>query len=110
MSTVIKLVQNDTRPSLVVNFIDKSSGEVINITGCIIRMKFRQVGETTLTATLTGSVLDGNTGLGVFHWSSSPGVLSGEAGMYEGELEIFFPDGTSQSAFDVLKFKMREEF
>jgi hypothetical protein len=37
-------------------------------------------------------------------------MLSGPAGEYEGEVEITFADGQIQTVYDVLKFKVREDF
>lgn len=110
MSTYIKLVQNDDRPSLVVTLTDEESGEPINITGCEIRLYFRLAGETALKGIIPGQVLNGATGLGIFHWSSVPDILDGEPGVYQGEIKIIFPDGTVQTAWDILKFKLREKF
>ena len=110
MSNTIKLVQNDTRPSLVITLTDEVSGQPINITGCTVLLKFRRMGETTLKGTIIGQVIDGSVGLAIYHWSSVPDILDGEPGMYQGEISIQFPDGTTQSAFDLLKFKLRAEF
>ena len=110
MSNYIKLVQNDTRPSLVITLTDEVSGQPINITGCVVLLKFRLAGETVLKGTVIGQVVDGVNGLCVFHWSTVPDILNGEPGIYQGELEIQFTDGTVQSAWDILKFKLREEF
>jgi hypothetical protein len=37
-------------------------------------------------------------------------MLQGEAGDYEGEIEITFADGQVQTVYDLLKFKIREDF
>jgi hypothetical protein len=37
-------------------------------------------------------------------------MLLGEAGDYEGEIQITFSDGTIQTVYDLLKFKLREDF
>lgn len=110
MIDYIKLVQNDTRPSLTVTLTDENTGAPINITGCTLALKFRAAGASVLTATLVGTVLSGEAGLGIFRWSSVPDVLAGAPGKYEGEVEVTFPDGTVQTGFDILKFKMRQEF
>ena len=110
MFNYIKLVQNDTRPSLVITLTDENTGQPINITGCVIRMYFRLAGEVELTGTIIGQVINGNNGLCIFHWASVPDILAGEPGVYQGEIEIEFPDTTKQTAWEILKFKMREEF
>ena len=110
MSDKIKLVQGDTRPALVCTVTDENTGDPINIVGCTCRLKFREVGATTLKATLTGTVTDGAAGEVTFYWASDPNSLSGEPGDYEGEIEIEFTDGQVQTVYDVLKFKLREDF
>jgi len=108
MADIIELVQGDTKPSLVVTLKDKKTGGVINITGATIRLKFKGIDDTELTDTLVGVVLDGAAGLGKFDWGVTS--LSGEAGVYVGEVEITFSDGSVQTVYDVLRFNMREQF
>lgn len=110
MTEKIKLVQGDTRPAIVCTLTDEVTGLAIDLTGATPRLKFRATGALTLTATVTGSVIDGPTGKCVFHPASAPEMLSGEAGDYEGEIEILFADGQIQTVYDVLKFKLREDF
>ena len=73
-------------------------------------LKFRAVGATALTATVTGIVIDGPNGKLVFYPAMAPEMLSGEAGDYEGEIQITFADGTIQTVYDLLKFKVRADF
>ena len=126
MAEKIKLVQGDTRPALVVSLTDENSGAPLGIDGSTCRMYFRAVGETTLIATLSGNLLPGRvTDVGTldfeppyalsgsggrvqFSWHD--GDLNQPAGEYEGEIEITYPDGTIQTVYDKLKFKLREEF
>lgn len=110
MSEKIKLVQGDTRPALVVTLTDDTTGDPIAITGATVRLKFREVGSDTLRTTITGTVSDGPNGVVAFHWASQPTALDGNAGDYEGEIEITFADGQIQTVYDVLKFKLREDF
>jgi len=106
----IKLVQGDTRPAIVVTLTDDTTGAAINITGATVVMRFRAVGSSTLQATITGSVTDGAAGQCAFYPASAPEMLTGDAGDYEGEISVTFADSTVQTVYDVLKFKMREDF
>jgi len=106
----IKLVKDDTRPALVCNITDDTTGGVIVLTGATVVLKFRALGSTTLQATVTGSVTDGPNGQVTFYPASNPAMLQGDAGDYEGEIEITFADGTVQTVYDVLKFKVRADF
>jgi hypothetical protein len=110
MAEKIKLVQGDTRPAIVVTLTDDITGEAINITGASVVMRFRAVGSATLQATVTGSVTNGSAGQCAFYPASAPQMLTGDAGDYEGEIEITFSDNTKQTVYDVIKFKMREDF
>jgi hypothetical protein len=110
MTEKIKLVQGDTRPALVCTITDDTTGAVIDITGATVLLKFRAAGATVLTATVTGTVTDGLAGQVVFYPSSAPEMLQGEPGDYEGEIEITFSGGQIQTVYDVLRFKVRQEF
>lgn len=110
MAEKIKLVQGDTRPAIVCTITDDTTGAPINITGCTVRLKFRAAGATVLTATITGSVTNGPSGQVVFFPASDPAMLQGAPGDYEGEIEITFVDTTVQTVYDLLKFKVREDF
>jgi hypothetical protein len=110
MAEKIRLVQGDTRPSLVTTLTDSTTGAAINITGATVRLKFRAVGATTLKSTLTGTVTNGAAGTVVFDWSDDPTSLDGDPGDYEGEIEVTFADSTIQTVYDLLKFKLRQDF
>lgn len=131
MAERIKLVQGDTRPSIVVQLSDSSTGSPIDLTETsVILMKFRKEGETALTATLTGELVPGTeiedtdgevtydapydvNGVGGrvrFNWLDEPTALDGEPGNYEAEVEMTFLDGSVQTSYDTLKFKLREDF
>lgn len=110
MAEKIKLVQGDTRPAIVCTLTDSSTGAAIDITGAVPRLKFRLAGETALTATVVGSVTDGAAGKCVFYPASAPEMLQGAAGDYEGEIEVTFSDDQVQTVYELLKFKIREDF
>lgn len=110
MTDKIKLVQGDTRPAIVCTITDETTGDAVNITGATVVLKFRPVGSSTLQATVTGTVTSGSTGQVAFYPASAPEMLTGDAGDYEGEIEITFGDGQIQTVYDLLKFKIREDF
>lgn len=110
MAEKIRLVQGDTLPALVCTITDDTTGEAINITGATPRLKFRAAGASALTATVTGYVTDGGNGVCAFYPATAPEMLQGEPGDYEGEIEITFADGQIQTVYDLLKFKVREDF
>lgn len=126
MAEKIKLVQGDTRPALVVSLTDQNSGAPLGINGATCRLYFRALGDTTVLVALVGVTipgivladgtlnfnapynLSGSGGRVQFNWGSTD--LDQEAGDYEGEIEVTFPDGTVQTVYDKLKFKLREQF
>lgn len=110
MAEKIKLVQGDTRPALIITLTDETTGNPIAISGATPVLKFRAVGSTTTLSTITGVVTDGVNGVVAFYWASQPTSLNVAAGEYEGEIEITFGDGQVQTVYDLLKFKVREDF
>lgn len=110
MADKIKLVQGDTKPALICTITDEGTGNPISIGQATVRLKFRAAGSDVLTSTITGVVLDGPNGVVGFYWSTAPTSLAGDAGDYEGEIEITFSDGTVQTVYELLKFKLRQEF
>lgn len=110
MAEKIKLVQGDTKPALVCSITDETTGNAISLTGATVRLKFRAAGATELTATVVGAVTDAAAGQVAFYPASAPEMLQGEPGDYEGEIEITFADSTVQTVYDLLKFKVREDF
>ncbi len=110
MAEKIKLVQGDTRPALTCTITDDTTGAAVDISGATIVLKFRAAGATTLTATVSGTVSNGPAGQVVFYPASSPEMLQGEPGDYEGEIEITYADSQVQTVYDLLKFKVREDF
>lgn len=110
MTEKIKLVQGDTRPALVCTITDDTTGAAVNIAGATAVLKFRAAGATSLTASVPGSVTDGANGIVAFYPASTPEMLQGAAGDYEGEIELTFGDGQVQTVYDVLKFRVREDF
>lgn len=110
MAEKIRLVQGDTRPALVVTITDDTTGDPISLAGATPRLKFRAAGASTLTATVIGSVTNAANGECAFYPASAPQMLQGDPGDYEGEIEITFADGQIQTVYDLLKFKIREDF
>lgn len=108
--SVIKLVQGDTRPALVCQLTDETTGDAIPLNGATCHLKFRKYGATTLQANLLGTVTDAANGIVEFYWASDPLSLSGDPGQYEGEIEVIFSDGQIQTVFDKLQFLLREDF
>lgn len=110
MTEKIKLVQGDTRPAIVCTITDETTGLPIALTDATVVMRFRASGSTTLTAIVSGAVTDAANGVVAFYPASAPEMLQGAAGDYEGEIEITFSDSQIQTIYDLLKFRVREDF
>ena len=130
MAEKIYLVQGDSRPDVICELSDQKTGDPVAIDGATARMKFRKVGVTTTLTTLTGTLLpgvtvvaaDGTSSVSVdapynvagaggrvqFVWGATD--LNIDAGDYEGEIEVTFSNNKIQTVYDVLKFKVREDF
>lgn len=110
MADVIKLVQSDNLPEITLTLTDSSTGEVIDVSSSTttVNVRFRAVGDTTVLAVLPClNVTDGSDGKVKFYFPGS--TLDVPGGTYEGEIEINF-NGLKQTVYDVLKFKVREDF
>lgn len=108
MSEKIRLVQGDTLPQVLVTLTDEVTGLPVNVAGASAVMRFRALGTTTLLDTLVGVVLNAANGELVFSWG--PTTLNVEPGDYEGEVEVTFSNGARQTVYELLKFKVREDF
>jgi len=110
MSDYIKLVKNDTLPAIKLQVKDEFTNSPIDLSGVgsSAQVKFRAVNTTTPLSTITCAIIDGVNGIIQFDFSG--GVLAVEPGLYEGEVQITFPGGGIQTLYDVLKFRVRDEF
>lgn len=108
MSEVIKLVQGDSRPQLLLTITDENTGAVVDITSATVRMYFRLAGTTGYLALLTGSVISGPAGTCSIAWG--PSTLNVAEGEYEGEVEVTFADTTIQTVYKPLRFRLRADF
>ncbi len=126
MTEKIKLVAGDTKPQVKVVIKDDDTGLPMNVAGATVRLLFRAAGSATLQATVNGTLLTGlenedgsitttapydTPGAGgrvAFVWAA--GNLDAPAGDYEGEIKVTFSDGSKQTVYDILKFKLREDF
>lgn len=108
MAEKIKLVRGDTRPQLQLTLTNELNDEPIDLSDCTVLMRFRQAGETQVLDTLTGNVTQPLLGKVVFLWNLN--TLDVEPGDYEGEIEITFPSLEVQTVYELLKFRVRQDF
>lgn len=124
MSSKILLVQNDTRPLIVVSLTDDETGLPVELIGATAKLYFRAVGSTSLKDTLNGQLLAGIVLEDGSIDSAAPYNVPGSggrlqfpfnlttldaAGAFEGEIEVTFADAGVVTLYDKLKFKVRED-
>ena len=107
---VIRLVEGDERPVIVLTLTDDNTGSPIDLSlsTTVVTIKFREAGTTTLLSTISTSKLSGGT-TGQVQFDFTGGVLNVDPGMYEGEIIINF-NGQVQTVYDTLRFTVRENF
>ena len=120
----IKLVSGDDLPELDITLRDSNLAEVgktlditdpstwnpIDITNVsAVRLKFREVGSTTLKATIgCTKVAPYTEGRVIMNWGLTD--LDSISGDYEGEIELEYSNGKFMSVPDLLKFDVRAGF
>jgi len=109
MADVIKLVKDDNLPEITLTLTDRVTGDPIDLSAAstTVTVDFRALGGTTVTVLNCLKVTNGADGKVKFFFPGN--TLAVEAGPYEGEININF-NGLKQSVYDVLKFKVREDF
>ena len=117
----IKLVTGDTLPDL--RFVlkdasqaadgmtydenDSSTWAPIDLTDASTKLRIRAIGSTTITKELNGVIADATNGVTIFPFTGSPFTTDG---LFEGEVETTFSDGSIQTMYDLVKFKVRSDF
>jgi hypothetical protein len=118
----IQLVKGDTLPEInftlrdsntaadgtILDELDASTWAPIDLTGATVRLKFRALGADTAKAVITmtrhAPYSDGKV---FMSWPE--GVLD-TAGTFTGEIEVEYSNGSIQTVFDQMKFKVREDY
>ena len=120
-ASTIKLVVGDTLPEL--NFTLKDSNAAatgktldaedaatwapIDITGGTVKLRIREVGETTVLSTITMTITGASSGECKTIFPSGTWTASGS---YEGEIEFTKSNGGVQTVHDLVKFVVRDDF
>lgn len=119
--TTIELVQGDQLPEIEITLKDSNtaaSGQTLDaddpttfaplvLTGGSVRLRIRQVGQTTLIDTILGTITDASAGKVTFILNTN--TLS-TTGVLEGEIEFTDANSRTQTVVDLVKFKVRSQF
>lgn len=105
----IRLVRNDTGPQISLTLTDESTGAAINLSGATATLHMRDAsGAVLLSRPLTIPAPTATQGVAIIVWQ--PGDLDHPEGQYDGEVEVVFQTGMRQTVYDLLRFKIREDF
>ncbi len=119
--TTIELVQGDQLPEIEITLKDSNTaaaGQTLDaddpttfaplvLTGGSVRLRIRQVGQTTLIDTILGTITDATAGKVTFILNTN--TLS-TTGVLEGEIEFTDANSRTQTVVDLVKFKVRSQF
>ncbi len=109
MADTYKYVQGDTGPQLRLTFTDEDTGTATDLTGATVKLHFRAAGADTVLFSKTLFITSpGTAGEAIVNWSA--GELDQDAGTYQGEIEVVRASGVRETLYDILKFKIREDF
>jgi len=110
MATSFKYVQGDTGPQIRLTLTQGDSDTPVDLTGASVALNFRAAGESNVLFSrgLLVSSSTASQGIATLQWQTDD--LNQEAGTYEGEVEVVLATGLRETLFDLLKFKIREDF
>jgi len=110
MADVIKLVQGDVKPTILLTLTNDIDNIPLNLAllSTAVRIKFREAGTTTLLSTINCTKV--NSGLhGEVSFDFAGGVLDVDPGAYEGEIIVDY-NGSTETLYDTIRFRVRENF
>jgi uncharacterized protein YegP (UPF0339 family) len=110
MATSFNYVQGDTGPQIRLKFTDEDTDTATDLTGATVTMHFRAAGESSVlfSRELYVNPDEATDGVAIVQWQT--GDLEQEPGTYEGEIEVVKSTGLRETIYEVLKFRIREDF
>lgn len=108
---LIYLVKDDNGSQVECIITRDNNNQAVDLTGATARLKFRKKKTTTILFTLTNIVddqVDLEAGEAVFLFSA--GNLDLAAGLYEGEVEVTFPNANIETIYEIIQFQVRDDF
>jgi hypothetical protein len=108
---MIYLVRDDNGSQVECIITRDNTGLPVNLTGATARLKIRKKGTIPILFTLTNLTSEGinlAAGQAIFEFSGTE--LDIAAGLYEGEVEVSFPNQNIETVFEVINFQVRDDF
>ncbi|HSG51707.1 MAG TPA: BppU family phage baseplate upper protein [Rheinheimera sp.] len=108
---LIYLVKDDNGSQVECIITRDNNNQPVDLTGATARLKFRKKKTTTILFTLTNIVddqVDLEAGQAVFVFSAAN--LDLPAGLYEGEVEVTFPNLNVETIYEIIQFQVRDDF
>lgn len=107
---IYKLVSSDTAPQIKAIITREDDDSVVDMEGSTVRMKFRAKNTTIILFTLLAADVGENLANGIAIFIFNTGNLDIESGLYEGEIEITYPGGATETIYELLEFDVRADF
>ena len=109
MADVIRLVKGDSKPVIILTLTDDTTDTAFDLSSAAttVTVRFRKANTDTLLSTINCSnVGDGTDGKVQFDFSG--GVLDVDPGQYEGEIVVTTSGAGTQTVYDTLSFRVRD--
>ena len=109
MADVIRLVKGDSKPVIILTLTDDTTDTAFDLSsaGTTVSVRFRKSNTDTLLSTISCSnVNDGTDGKVQFDFTG--GVLDVDPGQYEGEIVVTTSGAGTQTVYDTLSFRVRD--
>lgn len=110
MTERIKLVRGDTKPQIRLTLTNEDTNQPINLSGATVTLHFRAAESDTVLFSRPAVIIPQHAQNGVVFIDWEDGDLDQEAGSYDGEIEVVTGDGSRETIYDLLKFRIREDF
>jgi hypothetical protein len=110
MTERIRLVRGDTRPQIRLALTNEQTNQPIDLTSATVTLHFRASESNTVLFSRLAFVNPEYALGGVAYIDWEEDDLKQEPGDYEGEIEVVMADGSRETIYDVLRFRLREDF
>ena len=107
---LISLVAGDAVANLQVTLVRDDTGLAFNAGGADINLRLRSKGSSTLLTTINYANDASNPTDGRIIFGMGDFLSTAAAGYYEGEVEVVFADVTTQTVYQTINFRVREQF